>query len=89
MHPDSLLVGETAAVCCSQIIDRSKQKVEGETHISHADEIFKTCQPIQTNALLLSTMLTSTSDAAPLHIYYHESSSKTGGGVANKENTQQ
>lgn len=53
---EPLLRGETSAVCCSQIIDRSKQKVEGKTGISHADEIFTTCQPIQTNALLPSRM---------------------------------
>lgn len=48
--------GETSAVCCSQIIDSSKQKVEGKTGISHADEIFTTCQPIQANTLLPSRM---------------------------------
>ena len=53
-HTEPLLRGETSAVCCSQIIDSSKQKVEGKTGISHADEIFTTCQPIQTNALLRS-----------------------------------
>lgn len=51
-----LVGGETSAVCCSQIIDSSKQKVEGKTGISHADEIFTTCQPIQANTLLPSRM---------------------------------
>lgn len=55
-HTEPLLEGETSAVCCSQIIDSSKQKVEGKTGISHADEIFTTCQTAQTNALLPSGM---------------------------------
>lgn len=53
-HTDPPLWAKTSAVWCSQIIDSSKQKVEGKTGISHADEIFTSCQPIQTNALLPS-----------------------------------
>lgn len=60
--------GETSAVCCSQIIDSSKQKVEGKTGISHADEIFTTCQPIQTNALL-PTRMARQQQALPYHAF--------------------